>query len=68
MSGYRKFTTSPLPNDSSMTLDFAAFGDMGTIIPFAYPVSKMIEIDHKIRNYNFALLAGDIAYAGVSSG
>lgn len=61
-----EFTSAPLTGDPDY-LDFAVFGDMGTIIPFGHWVSKQIERDNDRHHYNFSLLAGDVAYAGISS-
>lgn len=66
MSDVRSFTSAPKAGERDMPYNIAMFGDFGTIIPFSLPVSNMILKDHQERPFNFSLLLGDIAYAGVN--
>jgi hypothetical protein len=66
-SDVKTFKTAPVVHESQEYINIAVYGDMGTILPFAGPVNKMIYNDTLIAPYNFSLLVGDIAYAGTGS-
>jgi hypothetical protein len=46
MSDLKYFHTAPEPGSVEPLINIAFFGDEGTIIPFAGPVSKMIARDN----------------------
>ncbi|CAF4007799.1 unnamed protein product [Adineta steineri] len=46
---------------------FAVMGDMGTIIPAGFLVTKQIKEDHQITPFSSVVHVGDISYAGTGS-
>jgi hypothetical protein len=42
-------------------------GDMGTIIPAGFLVSKQIKEDHQVTPFSSIVHVGDISYAGTGS-
>jgi hypothetical protein len=66
-SDLKNFKTAPVVHQTQPYLNIAFYGDMGTILPFAGPVNKMIYNHTLIAPFNFSLLVGDIAYAGTGS-
>lgn len=46
---------------------FAVMGDMGTVIPAGYLVSKQMFEDHQVTPFSAVIHVGDIAYAGTGS-
>ena len=46
---------------------FAVMGDMGTIIPAGFLVTKQIIEDHQVTPFSSIVHVGDISYAGTGS-
>ncbi len=42
-------------------------GDMGTVIPAGYLVTKQIKEDHQVTPFSAVVHVGDISYAGTGS-
>jgi hypothetical protein len=53
------------PNVTKRT--FAVMGDMGTVIPAGYLVTKQIKEDHQVTPFSAVVHVGDISYAGTGS-
>jgi hypothetical protein len=46
---------------------FAVMGDMGTVIPAGFLVTKQITQDHQVTPFSAVVHVGDISYAGTGS-
>eukprot|EP00762_Andalucia_godoyi_P002053 ANDGO_02468.mRNA.1 Purple acid phosphatase 18 len=61
------FVSSPLATDKVDRVNMVVIGDQGTVAPFGFEVSNQLHRDNLKDRFDLVLLAGDIAYAGVSS-
>lgn len=64
-SEIKTFKAAPLNHLDRV--NFAVFGDMGTVAPLGFSVSNEIVRTHLIDPLDFVLLTGDVAYAGMNS-
>ena len=55
------------PSDTSQTVSFATYGDMGTVMPLGFKVFDKVKEEHLRDPFDFILHQGDISYAGVDT-
>ncbi|RYG50956.1 hypothetical protein EON67_04315, partial [archaeon] len=65
-SDVRTFKTAPAPG-ADQSVYIAVTADQGTYVPFGFAVSKQMTADFEQEPFDLALLAGDVAYAGMQS-
>ncbi len=52
---------------AATTHTFAVMGDMGTVLPAGFLVTKQITEDHHVTPFSSVVHVGDISYAGTGS-
>lgn len=63
----KQFKAAPEVGITIPEINFAIFGDTGTFAPYGHYILKQVSLDNFVKPYNFVLLTGDIAYAGMNS-